>query len=93
MAKCPRCKKEWQWGWCTNTYRQKETGEFCEEVFLFSEDKESDSPTEVEMFRCDCGQILGFSINDGNGMYLCNHPNWEGTDWEDEEHKYPSDED
>ena len=21
MAKCPKCGKQWQWGWCSDTYR------------------------------------------------------------------------
>ncbi len=88
-AECPnpKCKKRWVWDWGQDSYRDLETGEFCNSKEIYTERTDIKDGIEVELLQCGCGCVLSVNVTDPTwGMGPYNSPEWSSIDWED--HKY-----
>jgi len=81
MPRCPasNCHRVWQWDWEQDLYRQP-NGTVCNVYKV----RVPNVPT-TEAMVCQCGQVLGWYTVDGD---VFTHSEWEGTDWESQEHAY-----
>lgn len=82
-ANCPRCKARIRWDWCQDAYRIGDGDHpvFCNETEEILPDGDC-----ITRFTCTCGKILGFMVGDNEGSSAYNHSEFDGIDWEEEEH-------
>ena len=38
--------------------------------------------TDVDMFLCQCGKVISFSVRDDEGCENFDHPEWNKADWD-----------
>ncbi len=85
MIECPKCGKRVRWSWGQDTYAigTNEDWEFAPQINF--EDFDGRDETDVGVYQCPCGKVLGVFVNDSHGLSVKNIPefadvNWEATD-------------
>jgi len=94
MPKCPRdsCSIEWVWDWDLDSYRNKETGQTCEEREIYESipggDDNNEKYIQIILYICTCGKCMAVNVHDYDGASVFNDPSWKDVDWMKEENSY-----
>jgi len=85
MAKCPVCKKEWQWNVFCRQYHEEGTETVMEEEAMAVSE---DGTIETILQKCSCGKVVSVKNLISGNTTVSDCMEWKDIDWGLSENRY-----